>query len=100
MFVKRNLKEIWGGLWSLPELDNQDNLNKWLLDLLGTRKYQLINSGRCQANFSHYKYIMHYQHILVNKLNFKLPEKFTWINQSNIQQAGLPAPIKKLLFTL
>jgi len=100
LFVKRNLKEIWGGLWSLPELDNQDNLNKWLLDLLGTRKYQLINSGRCRANFSHYKYIMHYQYILVNKLNFKLPEKFTWINQSNIKQAALPAPIKKLLSTL
>ena len=100
LFVKRGLNKIWGGLWSLPEIENQDNLNEWLLSLLAPRKFQLINSGKCLANFSHYKYVMHYQHVLVNKINFKLPENFTWINQSNIQKAGLPAPIKKLLSTL
>ena len=100
LFVKRNIKQIWGGLWSLPELENHDNLNEWLLNLLGTRKFQIINSGRCQANFSHYKYVMHYQHILFNKINFKPIENFNWINKSNIQKAGLPAPIKKLLSTL
>ena len=100
MFVKRNLNQIWGGLWSLPELDNHVNLNEWLLSLLDSRKYQMINSGRFCANFSHYKYLIHYQHILFKKLNVKLPENFTWINQSKIHQAGLPAPIKKLLSTL
>ena len=100
LFVKRELKKIWGGLWSLPEIQSQDNLDEWLLNLLGPRKYQLINSGRCLANFTHYKYVMHYQHVIVNKINSKLPENFTWINQSNIQKAGLPAPIKKLLSTL
>ena len=100
LFVKRNIKEIWGGLWSLPELENHDNLNEWVLNMLGVRKYQLVNSGRCHANFSHYKYVMNYQYILVDKLNFKLPEDFIWIKQSMIKQAGLPAPIKKLLSTL
>ena len=100
LFSKKPKKGIWGGLWSLPEIQSQDNLDEWLLNLLGPRKYQLINSGRCLANFTHYKYVMHYQHVIVNKINFKLPENFTWINQSNIQKAGLPAPIKKLLSTL
>jgi len=100
LFVKRNIKQIWGGLWSLPELDSNDNLNEWLLNLLGSREYKIINSGTCQANFSHYKYIMNYQHILFNKINVKPIENFNWINKSNIQQAGLPAPIKKLLITL
>jgi len=100
LFVKRNLNQVWGGLWSLPELDNHINLNEWLLSLLDSREYQLINSGRSHANFSHYKYLINYQHILFKKLNVKLPENFIWINQSKIHQAGLPAPIKKLLSTL
>ena len=100
LLVKRNLKQIWGGLWSLPEIDRQDNLNMWLFNLLGTIKYKLINSGRCDANFSHYKYIMHYQHIIFNKPNIKPIENYIWINKSNVQKAGLPAPIKKLLSAL
>ena len=100
LFVKRNLNQVWGGLWSLPELDNHIDLNEWLLSLLDSREYQLINSGRSHANFSHYKYLINYQHILFKKLNVKLPENFIWINQSKIHHAGLPAPIKKLLSTL
>jgi len=100
LLVKRNLKQIWGGLWSLPEIESQDNLNEGLFNLLGTKKYELINSGRCYANFSHYKYVMHYQHIIFNKLNLKPIENYIWINKSNLQKVGLPAPIKKLLSTL
>ncbi|MDC0423284.1 A/G-specific adenine glycosylase [Methylophilaceae bacterium] len=100
LLVKRNLKQIWGGLWSLPEIESHDDLNVWLFNLLGITKYKLIDSGRCHANFSHYKYVMHYKHILFNKLNLKPIENYIWINRSNVGKIGLPAPIKKLLSTL
>jgi len=100
LLVKRKLNQIWGGLWSLPEIEIQDNLNEWLVNLLGTKKYKLIGSGRCHATFSHYKYIMHYQHIIFNKLNSMTIENYIWINKSNVQKLGLPAPIKKLLSTI
>ena len=34
LFVKRDLRKIWGGLWSLPELEKKDDLDQWLLKFL------------------------------------------------------------------
>ncbi len=44
--------------------------------------------------------LKNYQHIIFNKLNLKPIENYIWINKSNLQKVGLPAPIKKLLSTL
>ena len=42
----------------------------------------------------------YYQHIIFNKLNSMTIENYIWINKSNVQKLGLPAPIKKLLSTI
>lgn len=43
---------------------------------------------------------MHYQHILIDNINIKIPENHQWLAKTEIQQAGVPTPIKKLLVSL
>jgi A/G-specific adenine glycosylase len=100
LFVKRDLRKVWGGLWSLPELEKKDDLDQWLLKFLKIKKSRTMNEGIYNATFSHYKYVMHYQHILIDNINIKIPENHQWLAKTEIQQAGVPTPIKKLLVSL
>ena len=100
LLVKRHLNKIWGGLYSLPELENENDVNKWLLNMLNVDKYQHIKFGIFYAYFSHYKYAMNYLHISIDNFHMKAIENFKWLNRTQINGAGIPAPIKKLLIAL
>ncbi len=87
VFLVKNRSGVWNGLW-LPPNEEIKLKNK-----------QIIKHGHRQSMFSHYKLVFEYTFIkALAKPEIKL--KGLWINWQDIQDIGLPAPIKKLLIEL
>ena len=87
VFLVKNRSGVWNGLW-LPPNEEIELKNK-----------QIIKHGHRQSVFSHYKLVFEYTFIkALAKPEIKL--KGLWINWQDIQDIGLPAPIKKLLIEL
>ncbi|MGA1513427.1 MAG: A/G-specific adenine glycosylase [Methylophilaceae bacterium] len=87
VFLVKNRSGVWNGLW-LPPNEEIELKNK-----------QIIKYGHRQSVFSHYKLVFEYTFIkALAKPEIKL--KGLWINWQDIQDIGLPAPIKKLLIEL
>jgi len=89
---------IWGGLWSLPEFDSIDSAHNWC----ETKNMPIVHSETLTAQrhtFSHYH--LDYTPVLVktdNPINFVMEASQTvWYNAEQINNLGLPAPIKLLL---
>lgn len=100
LLEKRPPTGIWGGLWSLPEFDNKTDALLWC-----EQQGQVINEYRDfpaqRHTFSHFH--LDYTPILVRLTNATLSNRvmdqggFAWHEQAQIEQLGLPAPIKKLI---
>jgi len=87
VFLVKNRSGVWNGLW-LPPNEEIKLKNK-----------QIIKHGHRQSVFSHYKLVFEYTFVrALSKPEIKL--KGLWINWQDIQDLGLPAPIKKLLIEL
>ncbi len=93
---KRPNNGIWGGLWSLPEieLDDQGKINQTAIDEF-IKKHQLsVESQRILPNYQHI--FTHYKlHITPIVIGVKqLDDGFS---PEHIKTMGLPTPIKKIL---
>lgn len=80
--IKRPPVGIWGGLWSLPEIESLD-------------APRVINEFR--HTFTHF----HWQIKIVegqSRLQIQENSLAAWHNIQQLQQVALPAPIKKFLF--
>ena len=87
VFLVKNRSGVWNGLW-LPPNEEIKLKNK-----------EIIKYGHRQSVFSHYKLVFEYTFVkALSKPEIKL--KGLWINWQDIQDLGLPAPIKKLLIEL
>ena len=87
VFLVKNRSGVWNGLWLPPNEEIKLN-NK-----------EIIKYGHRQSVFSHYKLVFEYTFVkALSKPEIKL--KGLWINWQDIQDLGLPAPIKKLLIEL
>ena len=87
VFLVKNRSGVWNGLW-LPPNEEIKLKNK-----------EIITYGHRQSVFSHYKLVFEYTFVkALSKPEIKL--KGLWINWQDIQDLGLPAPIKKLLIEL
>lgn len=87
VFLVKNRSGVWNGLW-LPPNEEIKLKNK-----------KIIKYGHRQSVFSHYKLVFEYTFVkALSKPEIKL--KGLWINWQDIQDLGLPAPIKKLLIEL
>lgn len=98
LLEKRPPTGIWGGLWSLPEFDSIEAAHNWCL----TKNWSIANSKTLATRrhtFSHYH--LDYTPVLIqtdNPINFVMEAGQTvWYNTKQINNLGLPAPIKKLL---
>ncbi|RLA19548.1 MAG: A/G-specific adenine glycosylase [Gammaproteobacteria bacterium] len=97
LLEKRAPTGIWGGLWSVPELANQTELDAWLLkqSIMVTNKQSLAIR---RHTFSHYH--LDYQPIVLyvdNLINNVLEaEKALWYKHRHTKNIALPAPVKQL----
>ena len=94
---------IWGGLLALPEADGHLAIDVEAPDVL-TAAVKFGEVEEVQALlplvhvFTHYKLHIHPHRIALTKR--AQVEGFVWWDLANIEQAPLPAPVKKLLIEL
>ncbi|VUD62240.1 Adenine DNA glycosylase [Thalassocella blandensis] len=88
---------IWGGLWSLPEFDSQDDAITYCVAKLG--KVGEIETWPTLTHvFSHYKLHITPVHIAVKtKRAIQEPDQQLWYSAGGSHKLGLAAPVKKLL---
>lgn len=101
LLEKRPPSGIWGGLYSLPEFDDSSAIQQW------TRHHQLaIDQPVALPNrlhtFSHFQLDFTPQLAQCkNPGNFVMEaERLVWYKAADLQQLGLPTPIRRLLLFL
>ena len=89
---------IWGGLWSLPELAEQD-IHAWCLQQYACRVKATKVLPTFRHTFSHYHLdITPIQaEVMVDNLQLMESDTYLWYNPAKPEQVGLPQPIYKIL---
>jgi len=92
---------IWGGLWSLPELGD-DNLADWCSQKLGGPQGGVESLDMLRHSFSHYDLDIQPVVVRVAVTSRKVADDddFTWHRLDEIPPGGIAAPVQKLINTL
>jgi A/G-specific adenine glycosylase len=98
LLEKRPPTGIWGGLWSLPEFDSIESACDWCM----TRQVRILKQHEFATqrhSFSHYHLDFTPLLIETDNLTNNVMEanRRVWYKTKQIQEIGLPAPIKLLL---
>jgi A/G-specific adenine glycosylase len=99
LLVQRPPAGVWGGLWSLPEWDNDGNLRDWCRSHFGLS----IETGRprpdIQHTFSHFHLRITPVPAMVTGQHDRIGEqaRVIWYDPGAPAELGLAAPIKRLL---
>jgi len=94
---------IWGGLWSFPECDVDENVKRWCKQHLFLKVNRLQSLPELRHTFSHYHLDIHPIQIHTTTTdNMGLgtimdSDKHIWYNTRQPDERGLPAPIKAIL---
>ncbi len=94
---------IWGGLWSLPEVDDENAIALWQQSFL--REVQApaaIQENVIRHQFTHYSLDISLAIIELESLPNGIADEdnYAWIDVDDIGNHGLPTPVRKLLATL
>jgi A/G-specific adenine glycosylase len=101
LLEKRPDAGIWGGLWSLPEIDLATDVARhckarFLADVAIGDELAPIEHG-----FTHYHLTIHPQRVNVRKWPSRAEAPgLLWLTRDDALAAALPAPIRKLLASL
>lgn len=89
---------IWGGLWSLPELDGR-SLEDWCIDQLDTEAAATESWPLLRHSFSHYDLDIQPIVVRVESPLSKVADgdRTTWYEMDAAPPGGLAAPVKRLL---
>ena len=97
---KRPPVGIWPGLWSLPELPLGNSIEEYCIERFGQAPIEVRVEPSFSHTFSHFKLIIHpvWAEVAESpKQVMELGKSFWYNHQHPAKQAGLPAPVKKLL---
>lgn len=98
LLEKRPARGIWGGLWSLPELDASHNAAEHSLQTWGRTPARLTRLPLLTHSFTHFRL-----HIQPVQLDFAsrpaLAHGQRWHSLDEALNAALPAPVRTLLQT-
>lgn len=98
LLEQRPASGIWGGLWSFPELDDQQAAEDYCLNRFGTEG-KITPWPTLRHTFSHYHLDIQPVHVLLPKQTAAIMEdnRLLWYNSPSAPEVGLAAPVKKLL---
>lgn len=96
---------IWGGLWSLPELESLDELDNWQQEKIGHfHKAEKFQQNLLKHQFSHFDLSISVVHIPVSSSSLgsavcrvNNEDELQWVDRFQLKEFGLPAPISKIL---
>jgi len=105
LLERRPEQGIWGGLWSLPELESLDELESWQQKNIGcSHEAKQCRQNLVKHQFSHFDLSISIAQITVplsnldpSSLAIKEMDDLLWVKYEQLKQFGMPAPIYKLL---
>lgn len=98
LLEKRPPSGIWGGLWSLPEYADEEALSRWCSEELCVTSAPDVLAS-IKHTFSHYHLLIEPRQIHANEKAMRVADSGmrAWHPLSQLEQLGLPAPVRKLL---
>ena len=102
LLEKRAPAGIWGGLWSFPELSEDESLAQWLATHGLTLRDDAQTQPRHSHTFSHFKLEITPIRCPVDVTNSRIADgqQCGWFTLRNALSLGLPAPVLKMLNSL
>lgn len=99
---RRPAKGIWGGLWSLPELDSEKDVDQWCERELHARPEQLDHWNTMRHSFTHYDLDIRPIAVRLSKQSSTVRESgdSIWYEIGSSPPGGIAAPVSKLIQTL
>ncbi len=99
---RRPAKGIWGGLWSLPELDSEKDVDQWCERELNARPEQLDHWNTMRHSFTHYDLDIRPIAVRLSKQLSRVRESrdSIWYEIGSSPPGGIAAPVSKLIQTL
>ena len=96
---RRPAHGIWGGLWSLPELEEVTEVDDWCRRRLGTLPNEVSNWTPIRHSFSHYDLEIQPLEVRLNSTSRKVAdaEDARWFAPGERRNVGLAAPVKTLI---
>ncbi len=94
---------IWGGLWSLPEVDEEHAIELWQQSFLSTTEApKLVQRNVIHHQFTHYSLDISLAIIEMEQWPQKISdcENYAWVEVAELASRGLPTPVRKLLASL
>ena len=99
LLIKRPQGGIWGGLWSLPQHEDQSATSKaWIKKYFGLEASLIEKDLKASTTFTHYKLDITYSILEAKSQRAKLPH--TWLSINTLEGAAIPAIIKRILLKL
>jgi A/G-specific adenine glycosylase len=101
LLEKRPPAGIWGGLWSLPELALETDVERFCRERYGFDVTRGEPLAPIEHGFTHYTLTLHPQRLRVHGRAASMMEPgAVWLARDDALAAALPAPIRRLLRTL
>ncbi len=105
LLERRPPSGIWGGLWSLPEVDDLQQLSDWQQQYLGQPcKITLTHEKALLHKFTHFDLSLSVARVAMSDATGVVPDNrvsesrdLRWIELSSLADYGLPTPIEKIL---
>lgn len=98
LLEKRPPTGIWGGLWSLPEIKPEEDVQLIARQRFGLETELLPALPRLTHTFTHFTLRITPQPLRIIKRSAQAAEPgMVWLDMEDAAGAALPAPIKKLL---
>lgn len=88
---------IWGGLWSLPEISSEHDLDDTLKSQFGLKKIKTAFLEERWHVFSHYQLEIRPVVIRTESIGIINDRSSLWCKLRDLPNLGLPAPVKTLL---
>ena len=100
LLYRRPPSGIWGGLWSLPEVDDESQIETWQQGFLSkAQPAKAIQRNLLRHQFSHYNLDISLAIIDLEQLPSRIADRdnHAWVNMARLKDYGLPTPVRKLL---
>jgi A/G-specific adenine glycosylase len=100
---RRPSSGIWGGLWSLPEVDETGSVELWQQSFLSlSQAPQTIQRDVIRHQFTHYSLDISLAIIELDELPERVADSdnYAWVDVGELASHGLPTPVRKILTML
>ena len=94
---------IWGGLWSLPEVDEVSAIDSWQQSFLSlSQAPQIQQQDVIHHQFSHYSLGISLAIIELDSVPSRISDadNYSWVEPRDFASYGLPTPVRKILSML